>query len=215
MKWIAMKLRHVRQHDQQRGQGLVEFALVLPIVLVLVVSVAELGFIYGKLNSLGYGSREGARAGSALAQGYPADCLSDPNNNNVDAVLVAAVQRILKSPDAGIDPAKVQEIRIFKSTSTGAETPGLVNIWTYAGPGAGPEVDPGPGQAYIDFAPSSVAWPACSRINSGANPDSIGVTVKYTYDFVTPLPSAIDAIAGGNLSLTLTETTVMALNPSM
>ena len=45
----------------QRGQGLVEFTLVLPIVLVLVVSVAELGFIFGKLSSLGYASREGAR----------------------------------------------------------------------------------------------------------------------------------------------------------
>jgi hypothetical protein len=66
----------------------------------------------------------------------------------------------------------------------------------------------------IAFEPVSVAWSACSRNNGGLNPDSIGVSVKYTYDFVTPLPSVIDAIAGGAFSLTLSETTVMALNPT-
>jgi hypothetical protein len=76
-------------------------------------------------------------------------------------------------------------------------------------------VDPGPGQAYIDFGPpATVPWPACDRINDGVAPDSIGVTVKYRYDFVTPFPAVLNAIAGGNVSLTLTETTVMALNPT-
>lgn len=211
----------MRQKERQRGQGLVEFALVLPIVLVLVVSVAELGFAFGNTHTLGYGSREGARVGSALARGYEADCLADPNSKKVDAILVSAIQRILKTPDAGIDLSKVQEIRIFKATSTGAETPGFVNVWTYVGDQRGPEVDPGPGQAYIDFDQATLAWPACGRFNfwhgtpPDIPPDSIGVTIKYTYDFVTPFPSVLDAIAGGNLSLTLTETTVMALNPTI
>ena len=104
---------------------------------------------------------------------------------------------------------------IFRATSTGAETPGFVNIWNYVGPGLGPDVDEGAGMARIDFGPTSVLWNACDRINNGPNTDSIGVTVKYTYDWVTPLPSVINAIAGGNLSLTLTETTVMALNPTI
>lgn len=208
-------------HGRQRGQSLVEFALVLPIVLVLVVSVAELGFAFGNTHTLGYGSREGARVGSALALGESALCPApgqpgsrDPSG--VDAVLVSAVQRILKTPDSGINLSKVQQIRIYKATSTGAETPGRVNVWTYAGEGNGPEVDPGPGQAYIDFRPPiSVPWPACDRVNSGATPDSIGVTVVYRYDFLTPFPAVLNAISGGNLSLTLTETTVMALNPSV
>ena len=212
-----MRDHGVREHERQRGQGLVEFTLVLPIILVLVLSVAELGLIFGKLSSLGYGTREGARTGSALAQGYIDDCIADPGNNKVDAVLVAAVQRILKSPDAGIDLRKVQEIRIFKASSpSGAETPGRVNIWTYAGPGMGPEVDPGPGAAYLDFVPGMVGWPACDRLDgTPVGPiDSIGVTIKYTYDFVTPFPSVVNAIFGGNLSPTLTETTVMAVNPT-
>jgi hypothetical protein len=110
--------------------------------------------------------------------------------------------------------SEVQEIRIFKSTSTGAETTGKVNIWRYTGEQSGPEVDPGPGVAKIDFTQISAPWPACMRVNGGGTPDSIGVTVIYRYNFVTPLASVIDAIASGNFSLTLSETTVMALNPS-
>ena len=53
-----------------------------------------------------------------------------------------------------------------------------------------------------------------ARGRNGASPDSIGVTVRYTYDFVTPLPVVLDALSGGALSLTLSETTVMALNPT-
>jgi hypothetical protein len=210
-------IRRRRADDRrQRGQGLVEFALVLPIFAVIVVSIGELGLIFGKISSLGYASREGARVGSALALGDSTLC--SPSNQDpsmVDASLVAAVQRILRSPDSGIAMNRIQQVRIFKADAAGREIGGLVNIWTYAGPGMGPEVDPGPGRANIDFVPSQVVWNACSRVNTGSSPDSIGVTVSYTYDFVTPMPQVLDSLSGGSLNLTLSETTVMALNPTL
>jgi hypothetical protein len=215
-------MKHViRQRDEngcghrQRGQGLVEFALVVPIVILLVVSVAELGLAFGDAQTIGYGSREGARAGSALARGGVRDCSSGDDPAGVDAAIVSAVQRILKSPGSGIDISKVTDIRIFRASSSGAEISGTTNVWRYVGEQQGVEVDPGPGFTAIDFAPASVAWPACVRDNGGASPDSIGVTVNYRYDFRTPVPSVIDAIAGGGLSLPLRETTVMSLNPSL
>ena len=204
------------RRERERGQGLVEFTMVVPVILLIVVSVAELGLAFGNAHTIGYGSREGARVGSALALGGVLDCSGGDDPTMVDATLVSAVQRILKSPGSGIDVSKVQEIRIFKATSSGAETAGRVNVWMYTGERTGPEVDPGPGVENIDFNLIGInAWPACSRDNSGSTPDSIGVTVKYRYDFVTPLPSVLDAIAGGALSLSLTETTVMSLNPSI
>jgi TadE-like protein len=205
----------VNEQRSERGQGLVEFTLIVPVLLMLVVSVAELGLAFGNAHTIGYGSREGARVGSALALGGVDDCSGGDDPAGVDAAIVAAAQRIMKSPGSGLDISKVQEIRIFKATSSGAETPGTASVWTYTGTGTGPEVDPGPGVAYIDFSPPIFApWPACAR-NNGANPDSIGVSVTYRYDFVTPLPSIINAIAGGALHLTLHETTVMSLNPSI
>jgi len=204
----------IGRRDDQRGQGLVEFTMIVPVVILIVISVAELGLAFGNVHTVGYGSREGARVGSALATGRVDDCSGGSDPAGVDTAVISAVQRILKSPGSGIDITEVQEIRIFRATSTGSETSD-VNIWRYTGEQSGPEVDPGPGVVRIDFSPFSIAWPACQRDNNGSSVDSIGVTVTYTYRFVTPLPSVVNAIAGGNLSLTLTETTVMALNPTI
>ena len=211
--------RPFRSHREARGaeegQALLEFTVVITILLVVLLSVAELGIIYGRVSSLGYSSREGARTGSALALGEAELCTSEVRDpSKVDAVLVAAMQRILDSPDSGIDTADVDQIRIFKADSSGEEITGTANTWYYEGKGAGPEVDPGPGVARIDFKAGTVNWPACDRVNSGASPDSIGVTIRYTHQWVTPLVSFIDSVAGGGLDLSLTETTVMALNPT-
>ncbi len=210
------RLRRSSDREREQGQGLVEFSLIVPIIILIVISVAELGLAFGNKHTIGYGSREGARVGSALATGKVPDCLGGLDPALVDATLVSAVQRILKSPGSGIDIGNVEEIRIFKADSNGDETAGLVNVWEYTGPGSGPDVDPAEGYGTIDFnLIGSNAWPACARDNTTATPDSIGVTVVYTYDFVTPLPSVVNSIAGGALSLELTETTVMSLNPSI
>ena len=205
----------VGRRDRERGQGLVEFTMVLPIILLVVVSVGEFGLVFSDLLTVGYGSREGARVGSALATGQVDDCFGGKDPSGVDTAVVSAVQRILKSPGSGIDVADVQEIRIFKASASGDEMPGTANIWNYAGEFGGPEVDPGPGVVKLDFLQSSRLWPACARTNNGSSPDSIGVTVVYRYDFVNPMASVVDAITGGNAFLTLRETTVMALNPSL
>ena len=209
-------MRGRRVDEAQHGQGLVEFTLALPVILLVVLSVVELGLAFGNVNTIGYGSREGARVGSALATGDANDCLSGPDPSMVDATLVSAVQRILKSPGSGIDISRVEEIRIFKATPSGGEVPGTVSVWRFVGEGSGPEVDPGPGVASIAFAPAGGSpWPACVRDNSPATPDSIGVTVRYRYEFNSPMPAVINAIADGALSMTFSETTVMSLNPSV
>jgi len=209
------RLRLRRGEGRQRGQGLVEFALVLPIFAVLVVSIVEVGLIYSAMQTIGYASRDGARVGAALAQG--SNCGSPPNPGipDVDAVVLGAVQRILKSPDSGVKLPKIAEVRIFKADATGQEIPGKINTWGYVGTGLGPDVDPAAGTERIDFQQLTQEWPACTRINGGpSGPDFIGVNVRYTYDFVTPMGSVLDALAGGNLGVTLDETTVMALNPT-
>ena len=117
----------------------------------------------------------------------------------VDAVVVAAVQRVLESPDLGIDMSKIQEIRIFQANDAGARG------WSrecldMGGTSAGPAIDPDFGAAFIDFTRVPSRWPVCRRVNETIGPDSIGVTVIYKYDFVTPLPALVDAIAGGALA---------------
>ena len=55
-------------NKKERAQGIVEFALVLPLLLVLMLGIIEVGrllFIYSSVNSA---SREAARYGSAAGE---------------------------------------------------------------------------------------------------------------------------------------------------
>ena len=191
------------RHD--RGQGLVEFAMLVPVFLLLVLGLLEFGFIFDQAMTLNYATREGARSGAAFAAGNTTTMPCA----DVDKNIMAAVQRVLKAPGSRITASEVAEIRIYRSAMNGSEA-GPVNVWTYAA-GAGPAVD---GQN-LDFSPSSTGWSACIRDNDGAAVDSIGVSVRYRYNFVTPL-SAIVGFFGpsGASNITISDRTVMALNPT-
>ncbi len=172
----------------------------------------EMGQAFNHKLTVGYATREGARTGAALAAGGATSCaLPDPAQ--VDQQIIAAAQRILKSPGSNVVMSDISAIRIYKATATGDQSGSVVNVWTYT-PGAGPDLDPGPGVDRLDFSQSTVAWPACGR-NNGTNPDSIGVRVDYTYRLTTPL-QAVVAMTGGSQAATLPmgDQTVMALNPT-
>ncbi len=143
-----------------------EFALVLPILVVLVVSVGELGLIFGKMQQP---RLRLARGGPHRvlrwhrARVHRAATLATQDPSLVDATSSVPCSASSQSPDSGIDLAKIQEIRIFKATSTGGETASKVNIWTYSGPDSGPTSIPVRRATSIDFGPRALAWPACDR----------------------------------------------------
>jgi hypothetical protein len=187
-----------------RGQGLVEFALIVPVFLLILLAMAEFGFVFSHHLTITYATREGARVGAALADGT-ADFPCSPNNP-VDTQVVAAVQRVLTSPGSQIDIGQVSEIRIYKANASGGES-GPVDRWQK---GSGPTVD----GVQLKFANTSNGWDACGR-NNGASPDSLGVSIVYTYNYRTPLASVLRFFGGaGAASLAMTDKTVMQLNPT-
>jgi len=210
---LGLRTWRARTPDNEQGQGLVELSFVLPIILLLLVSMLEFGMAFNDLLTIGYGSREGSRAGSALANFTSTACV-ESDASTVDKTVVAAIQRIVKSPGSDVELADIQQIRIFKATSSGAQSGASVNVWSYT-PGSGPDVDPGPGAARLDFSETSHGWNVCSRVNTGTNPDSIGVQIVYRYRLTTPLAAVLDLVGGSQAAtITLRETTVMALNPT-
>jgi TadE-like protein len=188
----------------QHGQSLVELALMMPILLLILFGMMEFGFVFSHHMTLEYATREGARLGAALGNGTDDAPCSGTSPEPVDWQIMAAVQRVLTSPGSQVPPARISQIRIYKATSTGAETPGVVNVWV---PGSGPTVD---GERLV-FRPSGpTGWNACAR-NSGSSPDSIGISLVYRYDYVTPLGTLMNIV--GPASLTISDRTIMALNP--
>lgn len=195
-----------------RGQSLVEFSLILPVLLILAFGMMEFGFAFSDKLTLGNATREGARIGSALVTGSEASCTGDPSG--VDGTIVASVQNILRSGGSDVALSRIDEITIFRADVSGNPFSGDVNIWRYA-PGSGPDVDPGPGTETLDFSPSSVGWPACDRDNDIRAPESLGVSIRYAYQPQTPLGNILAFVGGSaSSSLPITDSTVMALNPT-
>lgn len=199
-----------------RGQGVVEFAMLVPVFLLLLLGMLEFGFAFDQNLTLEYATREGARVGAALANdGGP---LCNRATTTVDNQIMAAVRRVLLSPGSRLklvaDPNVGTEVRIWKadpnSSPPGLPTAGSVNIWRYTGPATGPTVD----TQQIGFTQISQAWSPCDRVNRDPA-DSIGVSLTYTYTFQTPLANILRFFGGGSAgTLTISDRTVMALNPT-
>ncbi len=184
---------------RRRGQAMVEFALVLPVLLLLLLTVLEFGFAFSHHITMEYATREGARMGAGLANGSVSFACKD-----VDDQVVAAVQRVLTASGSQIDLNQVGEIRIYKAGPNGEET-GFVNVWNL---GSGPKVD----GVKLQFKQSSGNWDACTRDNEGfGSTDSIGISLEYQYRYITPLGILLGLT--GNASLPMSDRTVMALNP--
>lgn len=196
-----------QRHSSEPGQALVEMALLLMLLLTIVLGTAEFGFAMDHHITMEYASREGARVGSAMANGGgPLGCAAgqSPNAADVDPLIVASVQRVLVGRGASLELANVQQIRIYRAEINGDEQPGKVSVWVYAA-GSGPVVD---GQA-LDFRNTVNSWPTCARRNDGVNADSVGVSVSYTYHLRTPFSALM-----GWVTLPMNDRTVMNLNPT-
>jgi Flp pilus assembly protein TadG len=210
------------QGSRQGGQGLVEFAMLVPAFLLILLGMLEFGFAFNHNITLEYATREGARAGAAAANGTMKDssCVNPATgvttaftSADVDPLVIAAVQRVLKSPGSMIDMSQVVNIKIYQVQADGTVT-GLANTWPLA-IGAGANVPCSYPAQKMDFsAPATVNWSASTRPN-GSTPDSIGVSITYTYQFRSALGSILRFFGGSGVSqLTMTDKTVMALEPT-
>lgn len=204
--------------EARRGQSLVEFALLVPLFMVLLLSMIELGFAFNHQLTLQYASREGARIGADLVNGggtLGCNTGQSPNASTVDPIIIEAVDRILTSTGSPIPLAQVSKIRIFQADSAGKDTLGLDNDWTYTA------------SLYtlfdgtkVNFQPGASSWSVCDRTNQindtyASAVDSIGIAITYTYKLTTPLAGAMKLIGGNQAStISMTDATVMQFNPT-
>jgi hypothetical protein len=189
--------------------------LLVPLFMLMLVAMLEFGFVFQHNMTLEYASREGARPGAALANGGSANCPSPATD--ADPYIIAAVERVLESPGSPVkgNIAAISTIKIYAATASGAPVSAAkTNTWVYTGPGTGPSIDGG--LTYLNFSRSGAQnWLTCSRNNSSVPPDSIGVSLKYTYTLVTPMSAIMGFFGpGGPATLPMSDQSVMALNPT-
>jgi Flp pilus assembly protein TadG len=193
--------------------------MLVPVFLLILLGMLEFGFAFNHNMTLEYATREGARAGAAMANGSQADRTTCGNGTtlgaaNVDPLIIAAVQRVLESPGSMVDRSQVANITIYDAKSDGTPIAGTSDVWTL-NIGAGPNVPCVTPPQPLDFAaPTSTPWSAGSRLNGGT-PDLLGVSISYTYRFESALGGILRFFGGnGAASLPMTDRTVMALEPT-
>lgn len=174
---------------RSRGQALVEFTLILPAFLMILMGMLEFGSAYDHRTAMAYAVREGARVGATLGKGG-----SSPDA--VDPTILAAVQRGLTDP---ILIENISSIEIFKAGSDGKPMGSAIDKYDRFGNLIG-----------------TAGWPATSRV-PGLTGDSIGVRVRYDFHPTTPLGNMLGLFFGSAppyTTIPMVDTTVMHLEPT-
>jgi Flp pilus assembly protein TadG len=130
-----------------------EFALVVPVLLVLIMGVLDGALLMFSVGTARYASAEGSRVAATLG-----------NVANADSQVVTTIRQTVGSTQL----FTVEEIDIYKlnQDGNGNLTQDLANTNKYALDGT---------------ALNGTPWPASSRNVGNGTSDFIGVTVNYTY----------------------------------
>jgi Flp pilus assembly protein TadG len=164
----------IRKQEGQRSQALIEFALVSPVLLLLVFGIIDIGRAVFYYDTINHAAREGARAAVRASTRLP---------TNAD-VLTTVSQQLIGAPVAEPCP---------QGPVTSASPPANT-AWVYVtepSPPSTVEANPpmnAPGGEYPAAANGS-----CSAVNPAANNTDIQVTVRFNLILITPIISQATA----------------------
>ena len=161
-------------HSVQRSQALIEFALISPVLLLLIFGVIDIGRAVFYYDTLSHAAREGARTGVQASNTLP---------TNAD-VLATVTQQLVGAPVS--EPCPQGPI----TTAVPPDNTAWLFV-TEPNPPATVEANPpmnAPGGEY----PSS-ALGSCSAVNPAAGNASLQVTLKFNLVLITPIISQATA----------------------
>lgn len=198
-----LRLRRRRDVAGSSGQTLVEFALVIPLFILTVVSVFEFSFLFATYLSASFASRDGVQVAAEAGSTPGSDC--------------AVIQRISRDIAAPADPNRIQSIRIFWSDAAGNMKDGAENVWLYGGSTPCTSID---GSTFtVPYTQTSNTYPEGDRCNVnlgiGCKPrhtgvDTIGITITYRYSWITPFPKLVP---GSGTGPTIVQSNMMRIEP--
>jgi len=167
-------VRLVRDGNRQRSQALIEFALISPVLLLLVFGIIDIGRAVFYYDTVNHPAREGARLSIRASSRMP---------TNAD-VLAIVTQQLIGIPVSEPCP---------QGPITNAVPPDNT-AWVYVtepNPPASVETNPpmnAPGGEY-----PAPAGGGCSAVNPASGNASIQVTVRFNLVLITPIISQATA----------------------
>ena len=202
-----------RRPDRGGGQTLVEFALILPIFMVLLMGIVEFAFMFNATLAINFASRNASLIAAEAGSQSTADC--------------AILSKIESDIGAPLDKnmtaiTGIQSVTIYKADRAGNPT-GAANVYTRTGSmtctGFTPNSVPYTLSSgnYPQVEASSTVTGRCDVLSgcSSTTPmDSIGVTIVYRYSFKTPLRNLVSFLPGASVGyLDFSWSNVMRMEP--
>lgn len=204
MRHAQLKLG-ARRRRRESGQTLVEFALVFPIFLFLLLAIIEFAFVFSAVLGISYASRNAALIAAEAGNATPADC-----------IILDAVDRSVSAP---ADRNRITKVDIYWADTNGATIGSNVNTFTRGGSYACtlPDLT----TMTVPYTRTANGYPPSDRCNvlAGAaggcvaghtSLDTIGVKITYQHTWVTPL-AGLGGPGGSGLSVT--QSNAMRMEP--
>jgi hypothetical protein len=195
----------MRMDRGDSGSAMVEFAFVLPLLLVLFIGIAEFGIAFKQKLAVDNAVQTAARTGSSLGTNVAADM----------AILDSIQQGFSGLPGNG--DTLVTKVTVYKADSFGDVQGSLINTYLYTPQVSGCDWTPCPNPS-SDTDESNIggSWlPSNRQVEFETGPlDNMGVTIYYGHDWVLGgygfLP---DLPCNDDGSQCWTETSVLRLEP--
>src|SRR5256885_3482137 len=107
------------RRGEERGQALVEFALLLPLLLLLIVGIIEFSFVWNSRNTVLFASRDGSMLAAEGGSLLGTDCL-----------VLDRIERDIVSPASAI---KLQQVEIYWADKNGGQIGSNHNVYDRSG----------------------------------------------------------------------------------
>lgn len=197
------------------GQVLVEFALIVPIFLLVFMAVLEFGFVFNALLSINYATRDAALI--AAEAGSTAGVDGSGRDVGADCLILQKVDDDVTAP---ADVNRITEVRIYRSNLSGTQLGSIANVYRRGGPTTCTYASGTITVPYALFGSVGYAGgnrcdvlAGCPDDSSGVpHPglDTIGVEVAYQHLWRTPFPAMI---GGGGTGFNMSKANATRMEP--
>jgi hypothetical protein len=171
------------------GQTLVEFALILPLFVTMLMGIIEFSFLFNAVLSVNFATRDAALAAAEAGDGAGADC-----------VILAAVESAVGAPASD---ARIQTVEIYQASPDG-DLLGSPTVYARTGSTTCTFIDGSTtSQPYTRTSNGYSVTDRCNILNGcdsavvGDSVDNIGVRITYIHQWVTPIQNFVGGGSGG------------------
>jgi Flp pilus assembly protein TadG len=170
-----------------RGQSLVEFSLVLPLFLTILLAIIEFGFAFNSVLAVNFASRNAALTAAEGGDAEGTDCL-----------VLRAIENDIAAP---ADRSRIGRVEIFRADKNGDRL-GDPTIYTRSGGSTTCDYAGGV-TVTVPYTLTADGYAESDRCNTlagcegGRTLDQVGVKITYTHVWVTPLRNFVGGNPGG------------------